>query len=72
MVSQDTTATPGEGLGFGAATGITLYGIAVVVFSLAGHEGVVLPEQRWMIAVIMIAAAVVGGVLGAGFERSRK
>lgn len=72
MASQDTTATPGEAVGFGAAVGITLYGLLVVVFSLADHEGKVLPEERWMIAVIMLAAAAVGAVLGAGFERSRK
>jgi hypothetical protein len=69
---MDSTATPGEGIGFGAAVGITLYGIVVVVFSLADHEGAVLPEERWLIAVIMIAAALVGGILGAGFERARK
>jgi hypothetical protein len=72
MAPQDTTASPREGIGFGAAVGITLYGIVVVLFSLADHEGTVLPERRWLIAVIMIAAALVGAVLGAGFGRSRK
>lgn len=69
---MDSTASPGEAVGFGAAVGITLYGLVVVLFSLADHEGTVLPEKRWLIGVVMIAAAVVGAVLGAGFERSRK
>lgn len=72
MTSQETTATPFEGVGIGAATAITLYGLAVVVASLAGHEGKVLPHEDIMIAVVMIAVAIVGAVLGAGFERSRK
>ena len=68
---MDTTATPGEGIGIGAALGITLYGLAVVIASLAGHEEALLPSSDGLIAVAMLVAAIVGGVIGAGFEKVR-
>ena len=69
---MDTTATPGEGIGIGAALGITLYGFAVVIASPGRPRGEgPAAEERWMIGVAMIVAAIVGGVLGAGFEKLR-
>ncbi|MCW2544313.1 MAG: hypothetical protein JWM40_1865 [Frankiales bacterium] len=68
---MDTTATPGEGIGIGAALGITLYGLAVVIASLVGYEEKVLPSHDALIGVAMIVAAIVGGVIGAGFEKMR-
>jgi hypothetical protein len=68
---MDTTATPHEGMGIGAALGITLYGLAVVIASLAGYEEKVLPSEDALIGVAMIVAAIVGAVLGAAFEKLR-
>lgn len=64
-----TTATPHEGLGIGAALGITVYGIAVLIASLADHEEAVLPSHDGLILVAMVVAGVIGAVLGMGFER---
>jgi hypothetical protein len=67
-----TTASPMEGTGIGAATGMTLYGLVVVVFSLLDHEDKVLPGENWQIAVVLVLATVLGALVGAGFDRARK
>lgn len=59
-----------EGAVAGGALMLTLYGAVVVV--LSGFLGIELvPHSETLVAGILIALGVIGGVLGAGVAKSR-
>ena len=64
---QDALLTPGEAAFAGAALGITVYGLAVVVASLFADKELV-PSSVPLAGVVMIVSLVVGAIVGSGVK----
>lgn len=51
-----------EGPLFGATAALSLYGLVVIIASLFHVE--LIPEEGWMLGVLMVAVLVVGAIAG--------
>ena len=70
MSSQTPYVPPKDGGMMGAALGITVYGLAIVLVSLITNEDIV-PRTPLLAVGLLIVTAIVGAVLGKAYERVR-
>lgn len=70
MTSQTPYVPPKDGGMMGAALGVTVYGLMIVVVSLITNEDIV-PRTPLLAVAVLIGTAIVGAVLGKAYERVR-
>ena len=70
MTSQTPYVPPKDGGMMGAALGVTVYGLVIVLVSLITEKDIV-PRTPLLAVGLLIGTAIVGAVLGMIYERVR-
>ena len=66
-----STESVREGLFMGAILAMTVYGL-VIVFMDSATKTLLVPKSTGLVAVVLVAVALVGAVIGGAIDRRRR